>query len=90
MLFQPNVLMDDDGHARITDFTLTIVSQNTDSIRTTSGNWGHIAQWTAPEILNEKGTYSIEADVFAFAMVMIEARRTLGVLIGFSVYSYIG
>jgi len=31
-------------------------------------------RWTAPEILHEFGTYSKEADIFAFAMVMIEVR----------------
>jgi len=69
---QPNILMDDTGHARITDFGLTTVAQNLDSVRTTSENQGHTARWTAPEILNEQGTYSKEADVFSFAMVMIE------------------
>jgi serine/threonine protein kinase len=75
--------VDADDHARITDFGLTTVTQNIDSIQTTSGHQGHTARWTAPEILNEEGTYSIEADVFAFAMVMIEARHTLGARVGF-------
>jgi len=35
---------------------------------------GHILQWTAPEILKEEGTYSKEADIFAFAMVVVEVR----------------
>ncbi|KAF9642667.1 kinase-like protein [Thelephora ganbajun] len=68
----PNILVDGDGHARITDFGLATVTQNLDSIRSASDDQGHTARWTAPEILNEKGTYSKEADVFSFAMVMIE------------------
>jgi len=69
---QPNILVDDAGHARITDFGLATVTQNLDSMRTTSEDQGHTARWTAPEILTEEGTYSKEADVFSFAMVMIE------------------
>ncbi|KAF9644873.1 kinase-like protein [Thelephora ganbajun] len=68
----PNVLVDGDDHARITDFGLATVTQNLDSMRSASDDQGHTARWTAPEILNEKGTYSKEADVFSFAMVMIE------------------
>ena len=64
--------MDDAGHARITDFGLATVTQNLDSMRSTSEEQGHTARWTAPEILTEDGTYSKEADVFSFAMVMIE------------------
>jgi serine/threonine protein kinase len=74
------------GHARITDFGLATVTQNLESIRSASDDHGHTARWTAPEILNEEGSYSKEADVFSFAMVMIEVRvnalfvSTLGLL----------
>ena len=34
---------------------------------------GYTMRWTAPEVLNG-GRYSKEADIFAFAMVMIEVR----------------
>ena len=64
--------MDANDHARITDFGLARATQNLDSMRSASEEQGHTARWTAPEILNEQGTYSKEADVFAFAMVMIE------------------
>ena len=69
---QSNIFVDASGHARITDFGLATVTQNLDSIRSASDDQGHTARWTAPEILNEQGTYSKEADVFALAMVMIE------------------
>lgn len=68
----PNILVDGTGHARITDFGLATVTQNLDSIRSASDEQGHTARWTAPEILNDQGSYSKEADVFSFAMVMIE------------------
>jgi len=69
---QPNILVDDTGHARITDFGLATVDQSLDSIRTTLENRGYTVRWTAPEILTKEGTYSKESDVFSFAMVMIE------------------
>ena len=66
--------MDAAGRARITDFGLVMVTQDLDSVRTAVGDHGHTVRWTAPEILNEQGTYSKEADIFSFAMVMIEVH----------------
>ena len=71
---QLNILMDGSGNARIADFGLATVTQNLDSLRSTSCQRGHTVRWTAPELLNE-GTYSKETDVFSFAMVMIEVRH---------------
>ena len=71
---QPIILVDATGHARITDFGLATVARNFDSARS-SGDQGHTARWTAPEILSEEASYSKEADVFAFAMVAIEVRH---------------
>ena len=68
---QPIILVDATGHARITDFGLATVARNFDSARS-SGDQGHTARWTAPEILNEDASHSKEADVFSFAMVAIE------------------
>jgi len=42
-------------------------------MRSISLQRGHTLRWTAPEVLNG-GKYSKEADIFAFAMVMIEVR----------------
>jgi len=74
---QPNILVDISGHARIADFGLATVAQNLDSLQSASHQHGHTPRWTAPEILKGQGTHSKEADVFAFSMVMIEARHKL-------------
>ena len=66
--------MDASDNARITDFGLAIVTQDLDSLRGGSDECGDGARWIAPEILEDRGTYSKEADVFSFAMVMIEVR----------------
>jgi len=65
------------------DFGLTTVTQNLDSMRSASYQLGHTPRWTAPEVLNGE-TCTKEADIFSFAMVMIEvchgghtAHRTL-------------
>ena len=68
---QQNILVDDSGHARLADFGLATVTRNPDSVRITSCKPGYTARWAAPEILSE-GPHSKEADIFAFAMVMIE------------------
>ena len=71
---QPNVLVDDSGHARIGDFGLATVNADVDSERSVSADRVHATRWTAPEVLNE-GTHSKEADIFSFGMVMIEVHR---------------
>ena len=79
--WQLNILVDDSGCARIADFGLAKVTQNLDSMRSTSPQNGHSARWTAPEVLKE-GTCSKEADIFSFAMVMIEVRHELSTACG--------
>jgi len=69
---QRNILVDATGHAMITDCGLAIITQNLDSIRGAPDEHGDSARWIAPEVLVNRGTYSKEADVFSFAMVMIE------------------
>ena len=51
-----------------------MVTQDLYSVRTPAGDHSRTVQWTAPEILNEQGTFSKEADIFSFVMVMIEVR----------------
>ena len=57
---QSNVLIDSDGHARITDVGLE--------------DYGDIL-WAAQEILDERGKHSKEVDILSFAMVMVEVSR---------------
>ena len=64
---QLNILVDDSGHANITDFGL---GQDTLGVVSTPERWS--MRWTAPEILLETGEPSMEADVFSFGMVMVE------------------
>ena len=71
---QPTVLVDTTGRARITDCGLAVVTRNLDSVRSAPDEHEHSMRWTAPEILANRGTFSKEADVFSFAMVMIEVR----------------
>ena len=76
-----NVLVDDTIRARITDFGLATATQTLDSIRGASDGDDRVAKWIAPEILSEKGTFSKEADVFSFAIVMIVVRYECVVLV---------
>ena len=69
---QSDILVDDTGHARITDFGLSTVTQDLDSAPDLSEGHGYSIRWNPPEILSEGGTYGKEADIFSFAMVMIE------------------
>ena len=71
MHYQPNILVDDSGHVRIADFGLATVLQKLDSVQSAPCQHGHTVRWAAPEVLNE-GKCSKEADVFSFAMVMVE------------------
>jgi len=71
-LNQPTVLVDITGRARITDCGLVVVTRNLDLVRSAPDEHGDSTRWTAPEILANQGTFSKEADVFSFAMVLIE------------------
>ena len=71
---QPNILVDDTGHVRIADFGLARLTQNPYTLPDTSPHRGYSPQWTAPEVLEEK-PHTKQADIFSFAMVMIEVRH---------------
>ena len=77
---QPDTLVDASGHAHITDFCLATVTQNLESKQSSSGGPGRTGRWTGLEILNQR-RHNNEADVFSFALVMIEVRPELAVWI---------
>ena len=62
-------MVDAHGCARITDFGL---ARNQDIAEQVGATPGGTARWTAPEISEGRGTQSKRADVFSFAMVMVE------------------
>jgi len=65
--------VDDHGNPRIADFGHTIVVRGADSAGSTPDRLGTL-QWTAPEVFSG-APYSKDADVFAFAVVMIEVHH---------------
>ena len=71
---QRNVVIDNTGHARIAGFGRATLAQTLGYERSIEYQHGHGARWTAPEVLGGK-PYSKEADIFSFAMVMIEVRH---------------
>ena len=71
ILGQSNVLVDADGHARITAFRPAAIAEDVDSEQTILDQRAGGNQWSAPEVL-EGGAASKEADIFSLAMVMIE------------------
>lgn len=71
-LGQPNILVDDRGHACLADFGLASVAHGHNSIATHLH--GYTARWTAPEILRGAPNITKEADVFSFGMVVLEVR----------------
>ena len=69
---QANILIDTNGNARVVDFGLSTVAQDTNSLDTTSDEQGVTSRWASPEILRGGVFYTVESDVFSFGMVMIE------------------
>ncbi|KIP07947.1 hypothetical protein PHLGIDRAFT_40784, partial [Phlebiopsis gigantea 11061_1 CR5-6] len=74
-----NILVDDDGNARLTDFGLAVFvhghSKNYASMRTGS------LQWEAPEMINASGEAmttrpTFATDVYSFSHVCIEVRTS--------------
>ena len=58
-----------DSRARITGFRL---AQNQDVAENAPTTAGGAKRWTAPEILQGRDEPSKQADIFSFAMVMVE------------------
>ena len=69
---QPNILIDHNGNARLTDLGLTSVVRGLNSVHVTRVK-GYTTAWAAPEVLLEEcDNATSEADIFAFGMVVIE------------------
>jgi len=69
---QPNILVNVNGRALITDPGLAMVTQSPDSVWGAADERAGTVWWIAPEILGGWGAYSKEGDVFSLAMVAIE------------------
>ena len=59
------------GHARLTDFGLASVVRGLHSVNLTPVQ-GYTQRWAAPEVIKTGDKNTREADVFSFAMVVIE------------------
>ena len=71
ILRQSSVVVDADGYPRIADFRFATVGSDVDFEQTTPGEDAGSRKWPAPEILEDRVARK-EADIFSFAMVMIE------------------
>ena len=66
---QSTILVDYDGHARLVDFEFASIAREANSAAQENGC---TPPWAAPEILEGSDADTHEADVFGFAMVLIE------------------
>jgi len=73
MNWKANILIDQDNHARLTDFGLTSIIRGDYSTLSPQDSGAGNTTWAAPEIL-KGGPATKEGDVFSFAMVAIEVR----------------
>lgn len=69
-----NILVDQSGRARITDFSLATVDYSQCSTCGVVKIYND-TRWTAPEVLERTRPLTKEADVFSFAMVVVEVSR---------------
>ncbi|KAF9789191.1 kinase-like domain-containing protein [Thelephora terrestris] len=72
----PNILFDNTGVPKITDFGVSSITLNIHTNNASTPNSGFSMRWTAPEILEPPNNDPIRptkaSDVYAFAMVVIE------------------
>jgi serine/threonine protein kinase len=73
MVSKPNILIDVDGHARVSDFGLASIAYGKYTTGPSSDK-GHTVRWSAPEVLSGAIPASKQADIFAFGMVVVEVR----------------
>ena len=73
MDWKENVLVDKDGHARLTGFGLAVATHRNILTSLLQDSSINAITWAAPEILRG-GPVTKEGDVFTFAMVAIEVH----------------
>ena len=69
--YQSNVLISRRGRARLTDFGFTSVVRGLNSVRVLELQ-GCTLRWAAPEVIRGRSGGTQEADIYSFAMVVIE------------------
>ncbi|KAG9099948.1 hypothetical protein FS749_016646 [Ceratobasidium sp. UAMH 11750] len=70
-----NVLVSDNGIAKLTDFGNAVLKKHTlEFTGTTSGSKISV-RWTAPEVLRGESAYTKEADVYALGMTFYVSQR---------------
>ena len=69
--YQSNVLISRRGRARLTDFGFTSVVRGLNSVLVPELQ-GCTLRWAAPEVIRGEGGGTQEADIYSFAMVVIE------------------
>ena len=74
-----NIVIDEDGNARLADFgLLTIISDSTHASTTTSSEGAGSIRWMSPELLDperfgcENARHTRESDCYALGMVILE------------------
>ncbi|KAG8943695.1 hypothetical protein FRC03_002352 [Tulasnella sp. 419] len=70
-----NILVDDEGHARITDFGLSRIVEEGHTGWTTSTGISGTHRWMAPELLlTERSKPTIAADVYSITLLALEVN----------------
>ena len=74
-LFQPNIVVDGSGNARITGIGLTKFTRGNGRKSLIYDDEYEPPRWTAPEIFEHDGPDTVESDVYSFGAVAIEVRK---------------
>lgn len=70
---QANILIDDEGSARLSDFGLITLSEvEGNAFQVTQGPDGGSTRWMSPELIMGSTKRSKESDVYAFGMTVVE------------------
>ena len=77
MIREANVFVDDNRHARIADFGLALVGDNTVGRMTTPSSFRGTLEWMTPEHLHDETLRpALPLDVYAFACLCYAVRFT--------------